>query len=121
MTIALELIEEQGGTGLEEITAECPDEVAVSLSRLGTHASCGLDGRCEIASALAHDFNDMLSAIIGYATMVHDELEQASPHKDDLAEILRVSRAASEIAKHLAEVSLQMPHGNEESCKSCGE
>ncbi|MCU0661180.1 MAG: ATP-binding protein [Myxococcota bacterium] len=41
-----------------------------------------------LAGAVAHDFNNLLGTIIGFANSARDDLEDASPIREDLVEIL---------------------------------
>jgi PAS domain S-box-containing protein len=56
-----------------------------------------------LAGGVAHDFNNMLQAVIGYAEMALEELPTSHPIYDDIAEIHQVGhRAADLTAKLLA-------------------
>lgn len=121
MTSVVNLLEAPKRTSLEEVTSDCSTGVKTSLERPRDFEELSPKQQCEISNALAHDFNDMLSVIIGFASMVHEELDKNSPHRDDLAEILSVSRRASRIAKELAKVGRELPKPVLEKICDCGD
>lgn len=55
----------------------------------------------KLAGGVAHDFNNMLAAITGYAEHVRDGLPAASPARGDLQEILRASARAAALTRQL--------------------
>jgi PAS domain S-box-containing protein len=54
-----------------------------------------------LAGGVAHDFNNMLSVIIGHAEMALEETDNRHPLRPDLDEIMRTSQRAAEITKQL--------------------
>ncbi|MFP4033531.1 MAG: histidine kinase dimerization/phospho-acceptor domain-containing protein, partial [Desulfococcaceae bacterium] len=50
-----------------------------------------LEGIGQLAGGVAHDFNNMLSPIIGYAEMLKDDLSPDDPRTEDVDEILRAA------------------------------
>lgn len=54
-----------------------------------------------LASGLAHDFNNILSAIMGNAELIRLELPPENPAQLEVAEILLGARRAAELAKHM--------------------
>jgi PAS domain S-box-containing protein len=54
-----------------------------------------------LAGGVAHDYNNMLSVIIGYAELAMDNVDPADPLKDDLKEILKAGRRSAEITRQL--------------------
>ena len=55
----------------------------------------------QLAGGIAHEFNNVLAAIIGYAQLVHDDLPESDERRGDLAEILRAADRGAEVAKQL--------------------
>lgn len=54
-----------------------------------------------LAGGVAHDFNNVLTAIHGFATFALEELPPASPSRDDLVEILQGVDRAATLTRHL--------------------
>ena len=54
-----------------------------------------------LAGGVAHDFNNMLNVILGYAEMALDKVDPAQPLHDDLKEILNAARRSAGIIRQL--------------------
>jgi len=54
-----------------------------------------------LAGGIAHDFNNLLMGIIGYASLIKDELPIEDRHYADLCEIEAAAQRASEITRQL--------------------
>jgi two-component system, cell cycle sensor histidine kinase and response regulator CckA len=54
-----------------------------------------------LAGGVAHDYNNMLSVIIGYAELAIDRLEPADPLYADLGEILQAAERSADITRQL--------------------
>ena len=54
-----------------------------------------------LAGSLAHDFNNMLTAISGFASMAQDSLPPDRAERNDLAQILTATRRATELTRKL--------------------
>jgi len=55
----------------------------------------------QLAGGVAHDFNNRLTAILGYAELVARELERASPLHEDIDEIRRSAEGAASLTRQL--------------------
>jgi PAS domain S-box-containing protein len=55
----------------------------------------------QLAGGVAHDYNNMLSVIIGYAELALDKLGLDAPLRDDILEILTAARRSSNITGQL--------------------
>jgi two-component system cell cycle sensor histidine kinase/response regulator CckA len=62
-----------------------------------------------LAGGVAHDFNNLLTAIHGYGSLVSEALGPASPHQDDLKEILDASDRATRLTRQLLTFSRRQP------------
>ena len=54
-----------------------------------------------LAGGVAHDFNNMLSVIIGYANLMKDELPADSPQRADLEQIRAAGERAADLTRQL--------------------
>ena len=55
----------------------------------------------QLAGGVAHDFNNILTGISGYTELALERLDPASPMREDLAEVLRLSKRAAELTRQL--------------------
>lgn len=60
-----------------------------------------------LAGGIAHDFNNILAAIMGYAEMAEEEVPEDSPARSDLEKVLKASRRARDLVKHILTFSRQ--------------
>jgi signal transduction histidine kinase len=62
-----------------------------------------------LAGGVAHDFNNILTAIIGYANLALSALEPGRPERDDLEQILVAAERAAALTKSLLAFSRKQP------------
>jgi PAS domain S-box-containing protein len=62
-----------------------------------------------LAGGVAHDFNNMLNVILGYSTMLLDDLTPSNPWHDPLSEIKRAGERSAELTHQLLAFSRQEP------------
>lgn len=55
----------------------------------------------QLAGGVAHDYNNMLSVILGYTELVMAKVEQANPIYEDLCEIRDAARRSTDITRQL--------------------
>jgi signal transduction histidine kinase len=65
-----------------------------------------LEALGQLAGGVAHDFNNVLAAISGYAHLLFEDLG-ADPHRHDVAEILKAADRATSITRQLLAFSRQ--------------
>ena len=65
------------------------------------HQAQKMESMGRLAGGVAHDFNNMLSAITGYTELVLDDLPSDSPLRSDINEIQRASTRATGLARQL--------------------
>ncbi len=51
----------------------------------------------DVARPMAHDFNNALAAINGYATLIDDDLSDLSPIKSEISQIIKAVKRAAEL------------------------
>jgi len=61
----------------------------------------------QLTGGLAHEFSNTLAAIIGFASLLRDDLEPSDPRRDDVEDILRVSNRATELINRLLDLTPQ--------------
>jgi two-component system, cell cycle sensor histidine kinase and response regulator CckA len=54
-----------------------------------------------LAGGVAHDFNNMLSVILGHAELALTQVDERSPVHDDITEILNAARRSAELTRQL--------------------
>ena len=55
----------------------------------------------QLAGGVAHDFNNILASISGFAELLRDDLEPGDPRRADAEEILKGTRRGAELTKQL--------------------
>src|SRR6267378_2535873 len=68
-----------------------------------------LDALGSLAGGVAHNFNNLLTAIIGYADILREDLGANSPHAEDLNEIIKASDRATALTRQLLAFSRRQP------------
>jgi len=54
-----------------------------------------------LAGGIAHDFNNILSAIMGYGELVHNDLPEGDPSRDDLEQLLHASERGRQLVQRI--------------------
>jgi signal transduction histidine kinase len=54
-----------------------------------------------LAGGIAHDFNNILNVIMGYGSMIMDKLDDSSPSKEHMKEVLVAADMAANLTKRL--------------------
>ncbi len=62
-----------------------------------------------LAGGVAHDFNNMLGVIIGYAELAMDRVAPSDPVRADLGEILKAAKRSTEITRQLLAFARRQP------------
>ena len=84
------------GTALERQRSEAAFRQAQRLEAVG-----------RLASGVAHDFNNMLTAITGYGEMLRNSFKADDPLREDVDEILGAAQRAAQLTKQLLAFSRQ--------------
>ena len=86
ITAAIEMVEDI----TERLSLEAQFRQAQKLESVG-----------QLAGGVAHDYNNMLSVIQGYAELALDKVDPSEPAHDDLQEILKAANRAAGITRQL--------------------
>ena len=86
------------------------DQLAEELARNRSLADIGM-----MTAGVVHDFNNLLQAIIGYASLTHDELPVDDPRRATLAQSLAAAGRATELTRRLMDWVRREP-GHAEPC-----
>ncbi len=82
-----------------------------AVSRLRSESAARQTQRLEavgrVAGSVAHDFNNILAAIIGYAELVQSGVPEADPVRNDVNEILKASERGAGLTRQLLAFSRQ--------------
>src|SRR5574342_228527 len=68
-----------------------------------------LDALGALAGGVAHDFNNILTAVVGYADLVRQDLAPGDPHAEDMDEIIKASNRAAALTRQLLAFSRRQP------------
>ncbi|HEV8304417.1 MAG TPA: ATP-binding protein [Gemmatimonadales bacterium] len=68
-----------------------------------------LDALGGLAGGVAHDFNNILTAVVGYADLVRQDLPPGDPHTEDMDEIIKASDRAAALTRQLLAFSRRQP------------
>jgi PAS domain S-box-containing protein len=68
-----------------------------------------LDALGSLAGGVAHDFNNILTAVIGYADLMRQDLPPGDRHVEDLDEIIKASDRAAALTRQLLAFSRRQP------------
>ncbi|MEI7742292.1 MAG: ATP-binding protein [Chloroflexota bacterium] len=68
-----------------------------------------LDAIGRLAGGIAHDFNNLLAAISGYAELVDERLDDASPERAHMAQVLAATDRAAVLTRQLLRFSRREP------------
>ncbi|MEP6494292.1 MAG: response regulator [bacterium] len=78
-----------------------------SRTELAFRQAQRLEAVGRLASGLSHDFNNMLTAISGFAELVRADLAPTDPHRGDMDEILTAASRAAGLTRQLLAFSRQ--------------
>jgi len=84
---------------LEKRVRERTEELAKSQSALLQSEKLEAVGR--LAGGVAHDFNNLMTGILGMTQDVQEALGADSPHRDDLQDVINAAKKAMSVTKQL--------------------
>ncbi len=81
--------------------------MALEESQRQLQESQQLEAVGRLAGGVAHDFNNLVAAILSYADLILQSLPPGDAHRDDVEEIKRAGRHAAELTRQLVAFSRQ--------------
>lgn len=100
-----ELINSQAETFLDALRQQKRAEEAQELIREQLHHSQKLESVGELAGGIAHEFNNILAAIIGYAGILEMKLGTDSPNLPSVHQIIKASEKAASLTRGMLSFS----------------
>ncbi len=99
-----------GPTGeVEYAIAAFEDFTREATLAAGQHAAQQMEVVGQLAGGVAHDLNNLLTAILSFGGFARDALPAADPAQNDLKEVLQAADRASRLARGLLAFSRQHP------------
>ena len=86
---------------IRDLTERRQAEEALRLSEAKLRQAQKMEAVGRLAGGVAHDFNNVLTAIFGYADLVLDGLEPGDPRRLDIEEIKRAANRAAALTRQL--------------------
>jgi two-component system, cell cycle sensor histidine kinase and response regulator CckA len=86
---------------IRDLTERRQTEDALRHSEAQLRQAQKMEAVGRLAGGVAHDFNNVLTAIFGYADLVIDGMDPADPHRLDIEEIKRAANRAAGLTRQL--------------------
>ena len=86
---------------IRDLTGRHQTEDALRHSEAQLRQAQKMEAVGRLAGGVAHDFNNVLTAIFGYADLVLDSFDPADPRKKDMEEIKRAANRAAGLTRQL--------------------
>jgi PAS domain S-box-containing protein len=86
---------------IRDISDRRQTEEALRLSEAQLRQAQKMEAVGRLAGGVAHDFNNVLTAIFGYADLVLDGLDLTDPRRQDINEIKRAAHRAAALTRQL--------------------
>lgn len=103
-------LEETNARLREEIAERERTQEALSQTQEQFLQAQKMEALGQLAGGVAHDFNNVLTAIMGYGTLLLDALPQSERENSHVAEILRSAERAAGLSKQLLTFSRRQPY-----------
>jgi PAS domain S-box-containing protein len=87
--------------GLRAVVTICREVTERRRLETRVHQTQRMEAIGRLAGGIAHDFNNILSAIHGFASIVHDELPERDHLRGDVQEILKAVERAANLTRQL--------------------
>jgi two-component system, cell cycle sensor histidine kinase and response regulator CckA len=86
---------------IRDLTERRQAEMALRHSEAQLRQAQKMEAVGRLAGGVAHDFNNVLTAIFGYADLVLDGLDAGDPRRKDMEEIKRAAHRAASLTRQL--------------------
>ena len=86
---------------IRDLSARRNAEEALRVSEAQLRQAQKMEAVGRLAGGVAHDFNNVLTAIFGYADLLIDSFEPSHPGRADLIEIKRAAERAADLTRQL--------------------
>ena len=86
---------------VRDLTERRADEEALEHREIQVRQAQKMEAVGRLAGGVAHDFNNVLTAIFGYADLVLDSLDPHHPGRGDILEIKRAAERAANLTRQL--------------------
>jgi two-component system cell cycle sensor histidine kinase/response regulator CckA len=86
---------------IRDLTERRRVEEALRISEAQLRQAQKMEAVGRLAGGVAHDFNNVLTAIFGYADLLLDSLELVDPRRTDVEEIKRAANRAAALTRQL--------------------
>ena len=87
---------------IELLTERQPAEEELRVSELSLQQSQKLEAIAQLAGSVVHDFNNMLTAIIGYTDLSLRRVEPESPIRRNLEETKKAAERAASLVRQFS-------------------
>jgi two-component system cell cycle sensor histidine kinase/response regulator CckA len=96
------------GVGID-VTEQTRMEEQLRATEAQLRQSQKLEALGQLAGGVAHDFNNVLAAIMGYAQLLLEDLSTDNRYQHDLEEIVKAAERAASMTRQLLAFSRQRP------------
>jgi signal transduction histidine kinase len=98
---AVPLVDDRVGVIAEDVTALTQAQKERDRMEAQMRDSQRLEAIGRLAGGVAHDFNNILTAIDAYAILCRDQLDEGHPARDDIQTVLEASQRAASLTSQL--------------------
>ncbi len=93
-------------TSMVEVREDITEKISIEEQ---LHHSQKMDAVGRLAGGVAHDFNNMLSIIIGFAELSRGCMDTGNPLTENINEILYAARRSADLTRHLLAFARKQP------------
>ncbi|MBI2440062.1 MAG: PAS domain-containing protein [Lentisphaerae bacterium] len=94
---------------IRDITAEHAAQEALKKAEVVQHQTCKMEALGRLAGSVAHDFNNMLTSVLGYGALLLKSAKPDDPHRKEFEEIIQAAERAAMLTRQLLDFSRNQP------------